>query len=138
MYSALGSIARSKVRSSTGSPFPSSGDNAFSSTNVARLPWNSSIATWLLNHGFSCASRQRTGGRLVRTLAKTAGVRDPDVKWRLAHEKPWFNNQVAWLELDGRRAKFVLQKALPPDDGKGDPVMERVFERAINAEFARA
>ena len=66
-------------------------------------------------------------------------MRDPDVQWRLAHEKPWFNNQVAWLELEGRRATFVLEKALPPEDGKGEPVLERVFERPIepNADFAR-
>jgi hypothetical protein len=86
------------------------------------------------------AAWTRAGGRLVRALAKAAGVREPDVQWRLAHGKPWFNNQVAWLELDGRRAKFVLEKALPPDDGEGDPIMERVFARAMepNAEFARA
>ena len=62
-----------------------------------------------------------------------------DVEWRLAHEKPWFNNQVASLELDGRRATFVLEKAIPPDDGKGEPELERVFERPIepNAVFAR-
>ena len=36
--------------------------SAFSSTNVARRPSSSSHATWLLNHGFSCASRQPTGG----------------------------------------------------------------------------
>jgi hypothetical protein len=82
----------------------------------------------------------RFAGAAVRALAKRAGVADPTVGWRLAHDEPWFNNQVAWLELDGRRAKFVLEKALPPDDGTGDPRMERVFERSIapNADFARA
>jgi hypothetical protein len=86
------------------------------------------------------AAWTRPAGRLVRALAKRAGVRDPDVQWRLAHKKPWFNNQVAWLELEGRRAKFVLVKALPPEDGSGDPIMERVFERSIepNRTFARA
>ena len=66
-------------------------------------------------------------------------MKDPEVRWRLAHEKPWFNNQVAWLEFDGPRAKFVLVKALPPEDGKGEPIMERVFERSIepNRVFAR-
>ena len=65
-------------------------------------------------------------------------MRDPPVRWRLAHEKPWFNNQVAMLELEGQRATFVLEKALPPEDGKGEPVLERVFERAIepNADYA--
>ena len=67
------------------------------------------------------AAWTRLGGKLVRALAKRAGVRDPDVQWRLAHEKPWFNNQVAWLELDGRRAKFVLDKALPAGRRKGRP-----------------
>ena len=86
------------------------------------------------------AAWTRFGGKLVEALAKRAGVREPGVQWRLAHEKPWFNNQVAWLELDGHRAKFVLHKALPPGDGKGDPVMEQVFTRSIepNREFARA
>ena len=37
------------------------------------------------------------------------------------------------------RATFVLEKALPPEDGKGEPELERVFERPIepNAVFAR-
>jgi hypothetical protein len=85
------------------------------------------------------AAWKRPSGALVRVLAKGAGVPDPDVRWRLAHDEPWFNNQVAWLELEGRRAKFVLEKALPPHDGRGEPRMERVFERSIapNAEFAR-
>jgi hypothetical protein len=82
----------------------------------------------------------KTAGLITRALAHRAGVRDPDVQWRLAHEKPWFNNQVASLELDGRRATFVLEKAIPPDDGKGEPKLERVFERPIepNPGFARA
>ena len=82
----------------------------------------------------------RGAGAVARWLARRAGVRDPDVGWRLAHETPWFNNQVAWIELDGRRAKFVLVKALPPDDATGQPVMERVFECSLepNRAFARA
>ena len=86
------------------------------------------------------AAWTRAGGAVARVLAKRAGVEDPPVRWRLAHDQPWFNNQVAWLELDGRRATFVLERALPPDDGNGDPRMDRVFERSIepNAEFARA
>jgi hypothetical protein len=85
-------------------------------------------------------SNERRIGLVARALAHRAGVRDPDVQWRLAHEKPWFNNQVASLELDGRRATFVLEKAIPPDDGKGEPRLERVFERPIepNQDFARA
>jgi hypothetical protein len=81
----------------------------------------------------------RTAGLVTRVLARRAGVDDPPVRWRLAHDKPWFNNQVATLELDGRRATFVLEKALPPADGTKEPVLARVFERPIepNAAFAR-
>ena len=86
------------------------------------------------------AAWTRPMGAFTRVLARLAGVPDPDVRWRLAHDKPWFNNQVAWLELEGPRAKFVLQKALSAEDGKGEPRMEKVFERSIepNAVFARA
>ena len=77
---------------------------------------------------------------VTRALARRAGVADPPVGWRLAHEKPWFNNQVATLQLDGPRATFLLEKALPREMGDGDPILECVFERPIepNAVFARA
>jgi hypothetical protein len=86
------------------------------------------------------AAWTRPMGALTRAMARLAGVADPEVRWRLAHDKPWFNNQVAWLELEGRRATFVLQKALPAEDGAGEPRMEKVFEKSIepNAVFARA
>jgi hypothetical protein len=81
----------------------------------------------------------RFGGFVTRALARRAGVADPPVQWRLAHAKPWFNNQVAMLELHGERATFVLEKALPPEAGEGDPLLERVFERPIepNADYTR-
>jgi hypothetical protein len=76
---------------------------------------------------------------VTRALARRAGVADPPVQWRLAHDKPWFNNQVAMLEFEGERATFTLEKALPPYDGHGDPVLERVFERQIepNPDYTR-
>jgi hypothetical protein len=68
--------------------------------------------------------------RLVaRALARTAGVPDPPVRWRLAHAEPWFDNQVATLSLEGERAAFALDKALPDSDG--GPVLERVYERSL-------
>jgi hypothetical protein len=85
------------------------------------------------------AAWTRPVGAVARALARRAGVGEPPVGWRLAHEQPWFNNQVAALELEGRRATFVLEKAIPPDDGEGEPVLERVFDRAIepNADYTR-
>jgi hypothetical protein len=56
------------------------------------------------------------------------------VRWRYAHDEPWFDNQVATLKLDDRRARFVLEKTVPPDHDAEDPALrlERVFERDLS------
>jgi hypothetical protein len=82
----------------------------------------------------------RFGGRAMRALARAAGVPDPEYGWRLAHERPWFNNQVAWLEFEGPRATFVLEKAMADADQEHGVRLERVFTRPIepNGVFSRA
>ncbi len=54
---------------------------------------------------------------LGRLLARAAGAPDPGIGWRLL-EGPCFDNQVATLELDGRRATMRLDKTVPGEDGK--------------------
>jgi PhoD-like phosphatase len=71
----------------------------------------------------------RPAGAVMRALARTAGVRDHDIRWRLAHDAPWFDNQVATLELSGREAVLRIEKA--EGDGVGDPWLEQVFERRL-------
>jgi PhoD-like phosphatase len=51
----------------------------------------------------------------TRALARSAGVDDPDVRWRMVGDGPWFDNQVATLEIDGRRIGMRLEKAVPVD-----------------------
>ena len=84
------------------------------------------------------------GERIGRVAGARAGVPDPPVRWRLAHEEPWFNNQVAHARARrARRATFVLEKAIPSERGQGHPSLEiadeHVFERPIeaNVDFAR-
>jgi len=50
---------------------------------------------------------------VARGLARAAGVRAPSVDWRLVHDAPWFDNQVATLVLDGRRARLTLERVSP-------------------------
>jgi len=50
-----------------------------------------------------------------RALARSAGVDDPGVRWRMIGDGPWFDNQVATLEIDGRRIGMRLEKAVPVD-----------------------
>jgi hypothetical protein len=52
----------------------------------------------------------------MRALARLAGVRDPGIGWRLAGDGPWFDNQVATLEIDGREISMRLDKAVPVDE----------------------
>ena len=71
----------------------------------------------------------RTGHAIGRALARAAGARDPDVRWRLV-EGPFFDNQVATITLDGRAARMKLEKTV------GDPDTDRrslqtVFERRL-------
>ena len=85
------------------------------------------------------AAWKPAAARVTRQLARSAGVPPPPVDWRLIHDEPWFNNQVGWIELDGPRARFVLEKALPEQSQDGYVRMERVFSRQIepNRKYAR-
>ncbi|WP_081686427.1 alkaline phosphatase D family protein [Candidatus Solirubrobacter pratensis] len=77
--------------------------------------------------------------RVARALSRAAGVGAPPVDWRLVHDEPWFNNQVGWIEVDGPRARFLLEKAVPEESHGGQVQMERVFSRPIepNRKYAR-
>src|SRR5215472_9624777 len=49
---------------------------------------------------------------LTGTLARVAGAPRPAVSWRLTHG-PWFENHIADLALDGRRARLAIREAQP-------------------------
>ena len=65
---------------------------------------------------------------LTRALARSAGVSDPSVRWRRVGGGPYFDNQLATLNIDGRRIDLKIEKALAPD---GDPVLECVQETRL-------
>ena len=71
----------------------------------------------------------RAGTLAGRMLARAAGVADPPVRWRMAHDEPFFDNQVCFLEVDGRRSRLWLQKTVPGEnDGYS---LETVFEQQL-------
>ena len=47
-------------------------------------------------------------------LCRSAGVPPARIRWRI-DEGPWFDNQVATLDLDGPSAHFRLEKTHPDD-----------------------
>ena len=64
----------------------------------------------------------------VAGLAKLAGAPDPEIRWRLL-DGPFFDNQVATLALDGRRASMRLDKTIPGD--RDQQSLECSFERRL-------
>jgi hypothetical protein len=75
------------------------------------------------------AGISRAGARVGALLARAARVPPESLSWKI-DEGPWFDNQVATLELDRRHAAMVLHKAI----GRGDekPRLERVMERRLS------
>jgi PhoD-like phosphatase len=65
---------------------------------------------------------------LTSALARSAGVGDPEMRWRFMKD-PTFDNQVATLEWEGRDALVRIEKAIPSDPVQ--PVLEEVFEHRI-------
>jgi hypothetical protein len=65
----------------------------------------------------------------ARALARSAGVKEPEIRWRLTDGGPWFDNQVATLTIDGRRMDMRLDRAVPVDSRRAR--LDRVLERRL-------
>ena len=61
-----------------------------------------------------------------RALSRLAGLTDPEIRWSLTHGSLWFENQIASLELNGRQATLVFEKAVL--GGSGEPGLEKIYE----------
>ena len=64
-----------------------------------------------------------------RTLARLAGIEGEEASWHLTHEELWFENQVATLELEGRRAALTFEKAVLDDSG--EPGLQKIYDCRI-------
>jgi len=65
-----------------------------------------------------------TGQVLGGLLARGSGVPRPPTRFRLAHESPMFENQLGTLELEGRRGRLRLERAI---SHRRDPAAERLL-----------
>ena len=67
---------------------------------------------------------------VTRLLARAAGARDQEIRWRSVDgRRPWFNNQLATLDLDGRSARVGLERPVPGQ--AGPPRLEQLAERRL-------
>jgi hypothetical protein len=64
----------------------------------------------------------------TRALARAAGVKAPDIRWRLVQD-PTFDNQFATLTLEGRGARVKIEKVVPGN--WRDPDVEITLERTL-------
>ena len=56
------------------------------------------------------------GRRVGVILSRLAGVKQPDVRWHLVHEAPWFDNHISSLEIRGRKALLKVEKTTPENN----------------------
>ncbi|HET6632304.1 MAG TPA: alkaline phosphatase D family protein [Rhodanobacteraceae bacterium] len=73
---------------------------------------------------------------LTRGMARLAGVKKDAVSWRLCHEQPWFDNQVASLELDGPRATIRFERATPGQPNQ--PPLDELFTHRLSPQTTAA
>ena len=75
------------------------------------------------------AAMSRPADLATRCLSRAIGVHDPEIRWRFA-EGPFFDNQVATLELDGPASILRLERTVRDPRGR-DPCLELSFERSL-------
>jgi hypothetical protein len=106
----------------------------FAAENGARSPVYQAVCSPLRNpldaherHGIRLAMTRRAE-RIGQALARAAGVPEEPLRWSI-DEGPWFDNQIATLELDGRHGRLALDKVVEPSDGP--PRLECVMRRKL-------
>ena len=69
-------------------------------------------------------------GKLVgRFLARLVGIGEEGIDWRLTHDRLWFENQVATLKIEGRKATLTFEKAVL--DTSGEPDLRKLYEHYL-------
>ena len=74
---------------------------------------------------FGCS---RVAAWVGRAAARLAGVPAPPVRWTSVGGGPWFDNQIATLDLEGRSARLRIEKAVGE---AGAPRLDAVLDRRL-------
>jgi hypothetical protein len=69
----------------------------------------------------------RPGLAVARTLARSARVEEPELRWQI-DSGPWFDNQFATLTFERRSAELRLEKTVPGDP---EPDLELVHRARL-------
>ena len=72
---------------------------------------------------------------LGRLLARSAGVRDPRVRWRI-DDGPWFDNALSTLDIEGPHLHLRIERATADDEQSRDEDDERRLETVLERRLA--
>jgi hypothetical protein len=75
-------------------------------------------------HALRLARRSRLMSLVARLLARAAGVRDPDVRWRLLQQPTW-RNQLGWLTLHGRELRLTIESTREGAESELEVTLDR-------------
>jgi hypothetical protein len=64
-----------------------------------------------------------------RLLSRSASIEEEKIGWRLTYGEPWFENHVATLQLDGKRARITFEEAVTGDSG--EPGLQKIYEHRL-------
>jgi PhoD-like phosphatase len=74
-------------------------------------------------------AKSRIGARIAELVASTTGARLPEeIAWEIT-DGPWYDNQIATLEVEGRSAHLTVERALP--EAEGPPRLEAVLDTQL-------
>jgi PhoD-like phosphatase len=74
------------------------------------------------------ASESRLARSIARGLARSAGVKPPELRWTL-EQKPTFDNQFATLDIDGDNVSLRIERIVPGE--WRNPRIETSLEREL-------
>jgi PhoD-like phosphatase len=69
------------------------------------------------------------GGLISAALARTAGVPEPEIRWRMTRG-PWFDNMLSTLEFDGPKAHIRFERTAPA--AAGTPRLQPVCDTKLS------
>jgi PhoD-like phosphatase len=72
------------------------------------------------------ARRSRVARWVAPRLARSAGVPEPDIRWRVLQQPTW-RNQLGWLVIENRRIRLLIETTL----GAAKPELETTLQHQL-------
>ncbi len=71
----------------------------------------------------------KPGELFGKVLSRLVRAKQPDIRWKLAHKEPWFENHISTLRIRGRKASLKVDKSTPGNNG--EPILRPLLEHRL-------